>query len=146
ELRNPLAPIRTGVALIRRAPHDTAAIQRAAAMMERQVRHMVRLIDDLLEVSRISRRQIELQPSLVRLSAIIQAAVETSRPAIDEAGHTLSVDVPDDLVVNADETRMAQVFANLLNNAAKYTSPGGRIRLTAHRDAGEAVTSVSDNG
>ncbi|HEX7087167.1 MAG TPA: ATP-binding protein [Vicinamibacterales bacterium] len=146
ELRNPLAPIRTGVALIQRAPHDSDAVQRAAAMMERQVRHMVRLIDDLLEVSRISRRQIELQPSLVRLSAIIQAAIETSRPAIDEAGHTLSVDIADDVLVNADETRMAQVFGNLLNNAAKFTSPGGRIRLTAHREAGEAVASVSDNG
>ncbi len=146
ELRNPLAPIRTGVALIHHAPHDSDAVQRAAAMMERQVRHMVRLIDDLLEVSRITRRQIELQPSLVRLSAIVQAAIETSRPAIDESGHTLSVDVPDDVVVSADETRMAQVFANLLNNAAKYTSPGGRIRLAARREAGEAVISIRDNG
>jgi PAS domain S-box-containing protein len=147
ELRNPLAPIRTGLELIKRAQSGSDVIPRATAMMERQVRQMVRLIDDLLDVSRITRRQIVLRRAPVPIATVLQHAVETSLPLIEEAGHTLELDVPGEpIVVDADETRLAQVFANLLNNAAKFTSPGGRIRVTARRDGPDVVVSVADNG
>jgi CheY-like chemotaxis protein/two-component sensor histidine kinase len=108
---------------------------------------MVRLVDDLLEVSRITRGKIELRKEHVALAGVLRAAVEASRPLIDACGHTLEVGLPDEpLVVDGDHVRLAQVFANLLNNSAKYTDRGGRIRVGARREAGEAVVSVSDNG
>jgi PAS domain S-box-containing protein len=149
ELRNPLAPIRTGVQLIRRAGHNPALLEKACPMMERQLEQMVRLIDDLLDVSRISRDKLELRREWVELSAVVQSAVETSRPLIEAASHTLTVSLPEEpVLLDADAVRLAQAFSNLLNNAAKYTERGGHIWLTAESNgsAGEAVVRVRDSG
>jgi len=111
------------------------------------VNNMVRMVDDLLEVSRISRGKIGLRKELVELTAVLRSAVDTSRPLIDAARHELTVDVPGDGVwLDADPVRLAQVFANLLNNAAKYTPAGGRVALNARIDGGQAVVSVKDSG
>jgi CheY-like chemotaxis protein/two-component sensor histidine kinase len=116
-------------------------------MMERQVNHMVRLVDDLLELSRITRGQIELRRERIELAAIVRSAVETSSPLIEAARHQLAISLPPDpLFVNADPVRMAQVVANLLNNAAKYTNDGGQVWLTVRRDREHAVISVKDTG
>jgi signal transduction histidine kinase len=146
ELRNPLAPLRNSLHLLRMAGLDpkSSAVQQ---MMERQVNHMVRLVDDLLEVSRISRGTLELRRERVELAAIVRSAVETSQPLIDEAGHRLTLQLPDEPVwIDGDLVRLSQLLANLLNNAAKYTSPGGEIALEASADAGWATISVRDNG
>jgi len=146
ELRNPLAPIRNTVNFLRLSAGAAPAPQ-VWEMMERQVNHMVRLIDDLMEVSRITRGKIELRKAPVELAAVIAAALETSRPLIEAASHEISVELPREPVpLDADAVRLAQVFSNLLNNAAKYTDAGGRIRLTAWRDDGHAVVSIADNG
>jgi len=134
ELRNPLAPLRNGLQVMRLAGDNADAVTRARAMMDRQLAHMVRLIDDLLDVSRISRNKMELRKSRVLLSDVITNAVETARPLVEAAGHELTVSLPPEPVyLEADLTRLAQVFANLLTNSAKYTEPGGRIWLTATR-------------
>jgi len=147
ELRNPLAPIRNSLYLLREAGDDRLAIDAVRARMERQVDIIVRLVDDLLEVSRITRGQIELRPESIDLAAVLDAAVETSRPAIDSAGHELRLSVPPGaLGVRGDPVRLAQVFANLLNNAAKYTDRGGRIDLGVERAGRELVVSVRDTG
>ncbi len=147
ELRNPLAPLRNGLQIIRLRGGDDSDVNSARAMMERQLGHMVRLVDDLLDVSRISRGKIELRNTPVLLTAIVQQAVETSRPAMERAGHQLSIHVPSEpIILNADLTRMTQVFANLLNNAAKFTEPGGHIALTAERHGSEVEVRVRDNG
>jgi len=115
--------------------------------MDRQVNHMVRLVDDLMEVSRITRGKIELRKGVVDLAEVIAAAVETSRPLVDAAGHELTLTLPPEaLLIEADAVRLAQVFANLLNNAVRYTDPGGRIGIAAQRDDGSAVITVSDTG
>ncbi len=115
--------------------------------MERQLQQMVRLIDDLLDLSRISRGKVELRQEPVELAVVLQNALETSRPLIAQSGHHLTVTVPPEpMAVNGDVTRLAQVFANLLNNAAKYTNRGGRIWLTAERHAHDAVITVRDDG
>ena len=145
ELRNPLAPIRNTVNIMRLSSGQQQA--QLWEMMDRQVGHMVRLVDDLLEVSRISRGKIELRRQPVELSVIVASAVETSRPLIEGAGHVLSVNLPPEpLVVEADATRLAQVFSNLLNNAAKYTDDAGAISITATRDGSEVSVAVRDNG
>ena len=146
ELRNPLAPIRNTVNILRLSgPQQPGA--ELWEMMERQVRHMVRLVDDLLEVSRITRGKIELRRERVELAVVLAAAIETSRPLIEAAGHQLEVSLPGEpLVLDADATRLAQVFGNLLNNAARYTEDGGRIALAAERIAGEALVTVRDTG
>ena len=147
ELRNPLAPIRTGLQILQLAGEDRAAAERARAMMERQLRHMVRLIDDLLDVSRISRGKIELRRERLDLAAAVGAAVETSRPLLEESGQELTVELPAEPVwMDGDMTRLAQVFANLLNNAAKYTPRGGHVRLSARREGEAAVVEVRDDG
>jgi len=116
-------------------------------MMERQFAQLVRLVDDLLEVSRITRGKIDLRRAPVDLAAVIRTAVETSRPLLDAANHTLTVDVPDALlVVDGDAVRLAQVFANLLNNAAKYTDGGGSVHVRARADGPDAVVTVRDTG
>jgi CheY-like chemotaxis protein len=116
-------------------------------MMERQMRHMVRLVDDLLDVSRITRGKLELRKQRVDLAAVVRTAVEASRPLIEAAGHHLTITLPPQpLFVDGDPVRLAQVFANLLNNAAKYTERGGRIWLTAERQGSDAVVSVRDTG
>ena len=147
ELRNPLAPLRNGLQVLRLAGADKEIADQAMAMMERQLGQMVHLIDDLLDLSRISRGKIELRQERIQLSKAIQQAVETSQPAIEQAGHDLTIEVASGPVyVDADVTRLAQVFSNLLNNAAKYTEQGGRIRLSMRRQGAEAVVSVQDNG
>ena len=147
ELRNPLAPLRNGLQILRMAAHDPDKMEKARAMMERQLGHMVRLIDDLLDLSRISRGKIELRRQRVDLAEVVWQAVETSRPAIEEAGLELSVDLAaDPVLVDADVTRMTQVFANLLNNAAKFTERGGHVWLTMERQDGQAVVSIRDDG
>jgi len=147
ELRNPLAPIRQAAA-ISRLPQATEAQKRwSHAVIERQVRHMALLLDDLLDVSRITRGRLALRRGPNLLDEMLEAAVETARPLIDARGHALEVDTPRAAVVmQADPLRVSQVVANLLTNAAKYTEPGGRIRLLAALDAEDVVIEVSDNG
>jgi PAS domain S-box-containing protein len=146
ELRNPLAPIRNGLQVLRLSP-ERGARERAQQMMDRQLTHMVRLIDDLLDVSRIGRNKMELRVARILLADAISSAVETARPAIEAAGHVLLVDLPPDpIFLDADLTRLAQVFSNLLTNSAKYTEEGGRITLVARPDGEDVVVSVTDTG
>jgi len=147
ELRNPLAPLRNGLQVMRLAEGDANAVARARGMMDRQLGHMVRLIDDLLDVSRINSNKMELRRSRVPLADVVGGAVETSRPTIEAAGHELTVSLPPEPVwLDADLTRLAQVFGNLLTNSAKYTERGGRIWLTAAREGGRASVVVRDTG
>lgn len=147
ELRNPLAPLRNGLELMRIASDDSATVAQARTMMERQLGQLVRLIDDLLDVSRISRGKIALRKEPVALAAVVQQALETSRPLLEAGRRELEVELPKEpLHVHADPTRLAQVFANLLNNAAKFTPERGHIRLTIARDGQQAVVSVMDDG
>jgi len=147
ELRNPLAPIRSGLQFIRRAPGDVAAVTRVHEIMERQLDHLVNLVDDLLDVARITRGQVVLRRERVDLAAILHAALETSMPLIEAARHQFDLRIPDEaLMLDADPTRLTQVVSNLLNNAARYTPKGGRIVLAAERDGDCAVVAVSDNG
>jgi PAS domain S-box-containing protein len=146
ELRNPLAPIRCGLDVLEHAQDATTRLH-IVRTMDRQLAHMVRLVDDLLDVSRISRGQVELHRTKLTLRSVIDAAVETSRPVIEEGKHTLTVVMPEEpLWVDGDLTRLAQVVANLLNNAAKYTPQGGRIDVDVYAEEGDAVIRVSDTG
>jgi two-component system CheB/CheR fusion protein len=146
ELRNPLAPLRNALHIIRLSP-DRAAREQAREMMERQLTQLVRLVDDLLDVSRITRGRLELRKERVSLAAVVNSAVETSRPLIETMGHELTVVLPPaPILVDADLTRLAQVLSNLLNNSAKYTDRGGRIRLIAERRGDDVMVSVMDNG
>lgn len=146
ELRNPLAPIRTGLQVLKLAPGaDVAA--RTLPVMERQVSQMVRLIDDLLDVSRISSGKIVLKRERIAFQEIAAAALEASRPLIDAAGHSLTIDWPGDAVwLDADPTRLAQILSNLLTNSAKYMRPGGQIIFSARLQAETVVISVLDTG
>jgi PAS domain S-box-containing protein len=147
ELRNPLAPLCNGLEVMRLAAADPSAVAQARDMMQRQLGHMVRLIDDLLDISRISQNKMELRRSRVLLADVVSSAVETVRPLIDAAGHTLAVSLPDEPVfLDADLTRLAQVLANLLTNSAKYTRRGGHISLTAELRAADVFVSVRDDG
>lgn len=147
ELRNPLAPLRNGLQIMRLARDNPEAIERARNMMDRQLAQMVRLVDELLDLSRISRGRVELVKERVALAAVIQQAVETSRPAIDELGHQLLVAMPaEPIYIEADVTRATQVFANILNNAAKFTERAGRIEITVTVEEDMALVSVRDNG
>src|SRR5262245_28887591 len=147
ELRNPLAPIRTAVQLLRLKELTEPHRQRARDVIERQVEHLVNLIDDLLDVSRITRGMITLQLEPVLLGAIVARAVETARPAIDANRHALEIDLPDELIsVEGDKTRLVQVIANILHNAAKFMDPGGVIRLNVRREGQYAVIKISDTG
>ncbi|HEX4613741.1 MAG TPA: PAS domain S-box protein, partial [Urbifossiella sp.] len=146
ELRNPLAPIRNGLQVIRLA-EDRATRDRSQKMMDRQLAHMVRMIDDLLDVSRIGRNKMELRRARVALADVVGSAVETARPAIEEAGHELTVALPEQPVyLDADLTRLSQVLSNLLTNSAKYTERGGKVWLWAEPRAGEVVVAVRDTG
>jgi len=146
ELRNPLAPLRTALQVIRLG-QDPAAASHARAVMERQLGHMVRLVDDLLDVSRVSRNQIELRPARMRLAEALSSAVETAQPGITAARHTLVVTPPaTDVELVGDFTRLSQVFSNLLTNAAKYTPAGGRIWVETTLADGEVVVTVRDTG
>jgi len=146
ELRNPLAPISNAVQLMRR-PDGRRQSDRVVEMVGRQVRQIVTLVDDLMEVSRITRGKIDLRLERVPVAEIVHSAVETSQLPIERAGHQLAVALPEEpLVLLADRVRLTQVFANLLNNAAKYTDPGGRIWVEVWREDGQAVVSVRDTG
>jgi signal transduction histidine kinase/DNA-binding response OmpR family regulator len=147
ELRNPLAPIRNAVLVMRAAPDDEKTQCWAQDVIDRQVRQMVRLVDDLLEVSRITRGKITLQTRMVDVAAVVADALETSRPLVDARRHELNVSLPPaPLQLRADPARLAQVIANLLNNAAKYTSECGKIGLTVRNEGDEVVFRVRDNG
>jgi signal transduction histidine kinase len=147
ELRNPLAPLRSGLEVLRLAGNDRAVAEQARAMMERQLVHLVRLVDDLLDVSRISRERIELRPERLDLASAVRSALETCEPLIRQNGLELTVRLPPEPVyLDADKTRLAQVISNLLNNAAKYTAPLGRVWLSVDREGGEAVLRVKDTG
>jgi len=146
ELRNPLAPIRNGLQLLKLTT-DPATWEEAREMMERQLGQMVRLVDDLLDISRITRNKLELRKAPVELWAVVQSAVETARPQIEANGHTLTVTLPPQPInLHADQTRLAQVVWNLLNNSAKFTESGGRISLVVEMEGGDAVVTVQDNG
>ena len=147
ELRNPLAPIRNGLQVMRLAPGNPEATERIRSMMERQLGQLVHLIDDLLDLSRISRGKIDLRKERIELAGVIAQAIETSQPVIDQFGHGLRIEVPaSPIYVEADVTRLVQVFSNLLNNAAKFTKPGGQLGLSVELMGAEVVVSVTDNG
>ena len=147
ELRNPLAPIRNALELMRRVGPDAAVSERALAIMERQLQQLVRLTDDLLDVSRITRNRIELRRDRIDLRTVLRSAVETIEPLSEASGHAMSVALPEHpLWVYADFTRLAQAFANLLHNAVKYTDHGGRISVSASVDADEVEVQVRDTG
>jgi PAS domain S-box-containing protein len=147
ELRNPLAPIRTGLQLMQRAGNDPATLMRVQGIMDRQLDHLVHLVDDLLDLARITRGQVELKRQWVDLGQILSGAVDTSMPLIEAARHQLQLDLPKQPVrLYADPTRLTQVVSNLLNNAAKYTPRGGHIELAASVEGDEVLVTVSDNG
>lgn len=147
ELRNPLAPIRNGLELLRFVKSDSVAAEQARAMMARQVNHLVRLIDDLLDVSRIARGKLELARHPMDIADAVRSALETSQPLLQSAGHEVVLDLPQTpLLVEGDFVRLAQVFANLLNNAARYTPPGGKVTVNVHAEGGDVVAFIEDNG
>lgn len=146
ELRNPLAPISNGLQIMRLAGLAGTA-EEAHAMIERQLSQLIRLVDDLLDVSRVTSGKLQLRQERVALKDILDAAIETSRPVIEQEGHELSVVMPEEqIMLEGDATRLAQVVSNLLNNAAKYTSRGGHIQLSARREEDMAVVVVADDG
>jgi PAS domain S-box-containing protein len=147
ELRNPLAPIQYAYELMNLAGNNENLRVEAQSILRRQVQHMVRLIDDLLDLSRITRNKLELRRDRVELATIIEDAVEIVRPVLEARGHDFRVRLaPGPVLVHADRTRLAQVFSNLLGNAAKFTERGGRIRLTSERSDGYVVVHVQDSG
>jgi signal transduction histidine kinase/DNA-binding response OmpR family regulator len=147
ELRNPLAPISNAVHLLNTQEHDGARVKWAREVIGRQLKQLVRLVDDLLDVSRITRGKIELKSEVLDADALIAAAVETGRPNVDQLEHVLTTLVPPQpLRMRGDFARVSQVLANLINNAAKYTPRGGRIAVTASREGGELVFRVRDSG
>ncbi len=147
ELRNPLAPLRTGLEIVQRASEDTQAASQALAMMGRQLAQLEHLVDELLDLNRIGQGRIVLRRARVTLADSLDQAVETTRPLIESRGHKLELAVPaEPIVVEADPLRLAQIFANLLNNAAKFTDAGGQLRVSVERQRGEVVVVVADNG
>lgn len=147
ELRNPLAPVHYAIQVLQLKGSGPTDLEWATELIDRQMREMTRLVDDLLDVSRISRDKLELRKERVDLATALRRALETSRPIIAASGQDLSVSLPPEpIVIDGDLTRLAQVFANLLNNAAKFSDPGGRIRLTADRQDMNVVVTVRDQG
>lgn len=147
ELRNPLSPLLTSLHLLKMSGHSKRLVARTVAVMERQVHFLVRLVDDLLEISRITRGVIEITRQPLDLGAILQAAIESSRPFVESARHELVLQGPaESLIVEGDSVRLTQVFANLINNAAKYTDVGGHIWIDAVAQGNEAVVTVRDDG
>ncbi len=147
ELRNPLAPMRNALEVLHLTTPPEPLLDRARAIIDRQLLHLSRLVDDLLDLSRITQGRIQLQRTRVAVSVVVAHAVEVSTPLIEEAGHRLEVCLPrEPLYIEGDITRLAQIIGNLLSNAAKYTPRGGRIRLTAHREPDEVRIDVEDTG
>jgi signal transduction histidine kinase len=147
ELRNPLAPIRNALELMKLAAKNPAALERPRQVVERQTAHMVRLIDDLLDASRITRNILRINLEPIDLREPLKVAIETSEPHILDSGLELKVDVPDDpLIINGDLIRLCQLFTNLLTNSAKYTDRGGRIELHVVKSCSSVVVRVKDSG
>jgi two-component system CheB/CheR fusion protein len=147
ELRGPLAPISNAVQIIKSCDDDRATVEKARGMVERQVQHLSRIVDDLLDVSRVTKGKLTLRKAPVEVATVVARAIEMSRPLLDARGHELAVTLPrEPLWVRADVTRLAQVVGNLLNNAAKYTAPRGHIRLSVEPAAGQVVVRVRDDG
>jgi PAS domain S-box-containing protein len=147
ELRNPLVPIRNGLQILNLAGNNPAMAENARSIMDQALNQMVRLVDDLLDVSRITTGKLKLRKERVELAAVVQSAVDTSRPLIEEQGHKLTITLPASAIfLDADPTRLAQVFSNLLNNAAKYSEQGGHIMLSAQPEADQVVVRVTDRG
>jgi signal transduction histidine kinase len=147
ELRNPIMALGAGLTLMKKREGDVEVTQGIRTQMESQVSHLARLVEDLMDISRIDQGKISLKKDRVELRVVLASAIELSRPLIDNAHHTLSLDItPEPVWLNADFTRLSQVVSNLLNNAAKYTSQGGRIRLSARIDGSFVEIEVSDNG
>lgn len=147
ELRNPLAPMSNALHLMRVAPDRPEIMESAKDMLERQLRQIVRLVDDLLDVSRITTGKLTLRKEIVSLQSVLANAIEIARPLVDSRGHSLRVDLPRaEILLDADSARLAQVFSNLLNNAAKYTDEGGAIDVRAVADNGSVTVDVVDNG
>lgn len=146
ELRNPLAPIKNALEVLQLGD-CSEEVDELRQVMQRQVEQLIRLVDDLLDVSRITRGKIELRKQQVNLHDVIQSAVETSRPLVDAARHSLTIELPaEPVMVVGDQARLAQVFSNLINNSAKYTEPGGKIQVAVQPRGGEVIVSVRDNG
>ncbi len=147
ELRNPLAPIRSGLELMRMLGDEREVINDARRRMETQTGHLARLVDDLLDLSRVTSGKVTLRRELLELSPIVRAVVEAASPELADAGHRMQVSLADEaLFVDADPTRLSQILSNLITNAGKYTRPGGNIRVIAERQDGEIVISVKDDG
>jgi PAS domain S-box-containing protein len=147
ELRNPLAPVRNALSIMERPNVKPETVSQLRALISRQVDQLTRLVDDLLDVSRITTGKVTLQMQPVDLNAVIERAIETSKPLIDSRKHTLALEIADEpLVIRGDAVRMTQVLANLLHNAAKYTNEGGKITLSASRHAGDITIRVTDSG
>jgi signal transduction histidine kinase/CheY-like chemotaxis protein len=147
ELRNPLAPIVSAAALLRRPGASAAAVEQSAGIVERQAKNLARLLDDLLDVSRITRGRIELRLQTVSIADAVTSALEATRPLVDERHQTVSVTLPPlPLNVQADPARLEQIIVNVLNNASRYTAPGGRIGVIASAEGGEAVLRIRDTG
>jgi signal transduction histidine kinase/ActR/RegA family two-component response regulator len=147
ELRNPLAPMRAALEVMRLARENPVLVDKARSTMERQLTLLVRLTDDLLDVARISQNKIELRPERIDLRSVLHSAIEVTRPLFDARQHALSVDLPDmPMWADADFTRLTQAFSNVLNNAAKYTDGGGRIRVRAAVEGTAATISIEDTG
>jgi len=147
EVRNPLAPLRNGLQILKMRSSADPTVSQTVDMMDRQMTHLARLVDDLLDLSRITRGKLELRRQKVLLTEILANAVESSRALIEANRHELAVDLSvTDLLVDADPDRLVQVLSNLLLNSAKYTDAGGFITLALERDNGEAVVTVQDNG
>jgi len=146
ELRNPLAPIRTSLHILR-LTDDPVIAERSRDVMERQLAHLIRLVDDLLDVSRITRGKVTLNSERLELRDVVVSAVELARPLLDANAHSLAIELPDGpLPIDGDRTRLAQVLANLLNNAAKYTQPGGHVALRVRREGTQWRIDVQDDG
>ena len=147
ELRNPLAPISTAAQLLMLGAADPQRVQKSAGVIQRQVRHLTNLVDDLLDVSRVTRGLVQLDRRVIDLREVLHGAIEQVRPAIEARGHRLALALPPaPLPVHGDRTRLVQVVANLLANAAKYTPPGGHLGLTLRLENGQGCITVSDNG
>jgi signal transduction histidine kinase len=147
ELRNPLAPIRNAVHLIRAAAEDPGRVAIACAIIDRQSQQMVRLVNDLLDLSRISRGTLELHREKVDLASVVQLAVETARPQIENGKHQLTLDIPEQRIpVDVDRGRIAQAIANVLNNSARYSPAGGHIKLSVHANETGASIVIADGG
>ena len=146
ELRNPLAPMVNALALLRIANKDDSFVEKARAILERQVNVLTRLVDDLLDMARVTSGQLDLRSERVELGAVVAQALEAARPLIENRGHSVSVTLSERIEIDADPNRLQQILVNLLNNAAKYTNPHGRIEVSAWLERQRAVISVRDTG